>query len=279
MTTALERKRRDLIDWMRSLDALVVAYSGGVDSGLLLALAKEALGGGVVALTACSPLHPAAEGEAARSFAASLGVRHQMMVSREMDDPDFRANSPQRCYICKKRLFADIQAEAEKLGIATVAHGANQDDLADFRPGMAAAAESGIVAPLLDAGLTKREIRKMAVRMDLPFWNRPAMACLATRIPYGTPITEAALQQIEAAETVLHGLGFSVCRVRHHGQSARIEVPPGDWERFLDPALRSAVTDALRRSGFVYVALDLEGYRSGRMNDSLHGGKFGANHG
>lgn len=273
MTTAFERKRREILDWMRSLDALVVAYSGGVDSGLLLALAREALGDGVVAVTARSAVHATAEVEAARAFAAKLGVRHQVMASREMDDPDFRANSSQRCYICKKRLFADIQAEAEKLGIATVVHGANGDDLKDFRPGMAAAAESGIVAPLLDAGLTKREIRKMAAQMDLPFWDRPAMACLATRIPYGTPITEAALQQIEAAESALQGHGFSVCRVRHHGQTARIEVPPRDLERFMDPVLRSAVTDALRRAGFVFVALDLEGYRSGRMNEVLHDGK------
>ena len=271
----LEAKKEWILTRLQTYDALAVAFSGGVDSSLLLALAKAALGGRVVALTARSPVHPTWETEAARKFATELGVRHVVFDSGEMAMDDFRANSPDRCYICKKRLFADLKAEAGRLGIAAVSHGANHDDLGDFRPGMAAAAEMDIVAPLLDAGLSKAHVRAMSKGMGLSTWDRPAMACLATRIPYGTPITARALAMVAEAEAVLRARGFAHCRVRHYGDVAKIELSLDDLVGLASLADRQGMIRAFKQIGFVHVAVDLEGYRPGSMNAALKGGDHG----
>lgn len=269
MTPDLENKKQWILAQLQKYDALAVAFSGGVDSTLLLALAKVALGERVVALTARSPVHPPSETEASRSFALELGVGFVVVDSHEMTMDDFCVNSPERCYICKKALFADLKAEAGRRGINTVAHGANGDDLNDFRPGMAAAAEMGIVAPLLDAGLSKADIRAMSRGMGLSNWNRPAMACLATRIPYGTPITVGNLAMVADAEAVLREQGFTQCRVRHHGNVARIELPSQDLVRLMAPDMGPRIVAALRAIGFAHISADMEGYRQGSMNRSL----------
>ena len=269
MTPDLENKKQRILARLRQHDALAVAFSGGVDSTLLLALAKAALGDRVVALTARSPVHPPSETDASRRLALELGVGYAVFDSHEMTLDDFRANSPERCYLCKKSLFADLKAEAGRRGINTVAHGANGDDMNDFRPGMAAATEMGIVAPLLDDGLSKADIRTMAREMGLSNWNRPAMACLATRIPYGTPITVRNLAMVADAEAVLTAQGFTQCRVRHHGDVARIELLPGDLVRLLAPEMGPQLVAAFRAIGFNHVSADLDGYRQGSMNRAV----------
>jgi uncharacterized protein len=262
-------KKKRLMAILAGYDVLAVAFSGGVDSTFLLAAAREALGERVVAITAVSPVHSQRETREAAEIARTLGVRHIMAPSREMRAPGFIANPPNRCYICKKIVFGDVLRIAAERGITRVAHGVNLDDLEDYRPGLRAAEEMGVVAPLAEAGLTKVDIRALSRRMRLPTWNRPSMACLASRIPYGQPITPEALKGVEAAEEVLHDLGFYGCRVRHHGEVARIEVAPADLKRTMSPAVRAEILKRLRKIGFKYVALDLEGYVPGSLNRSL----------
>ena len=266
---SLITKRKRLISILKGLDSLLVAYSGGVDSTLLLAVARETLKKNLIAITATSPIHPSRETQEAKTFAKGLGVYHMIMQSREMSRPDFKVNTKNRCYICKKALFEDLLKIACNKGIKHVAHGANVDDLDDFRPGFAAAQEMGIKAPLVDAGLTKNDIRTLSKHMKLKTWNKPQMACLATRIPYGRPITTKDLKMIEQAEQFILSFGFTACRVRLHGNVARIEVNPGDIEKMLDQKVRSSVIEKLREIGFTYVAVDLEGYQQGSMNLSL----------
>lgn len=249
--------------------ALGVAFSGGVDSTLLLASAQRVLGDRVVAFTGISPLHPSGEKEQALEMARRLGVRHILFETRELTDPRFTANTPERCYHCKVGLFEAMRREAEILGIGALAHGANVDDLSDYRPGFKAAKELDIAAPLIDAGLRKTEIRQLARSMGLPNWQRPAMACLASRIPYGTPIETGLLGRIDQAEKALHGMGIAPCRVRHHGTLARIEVDPGQVARLAEDALRGRVVAALRALGYSHVCVDLEGYTAGKMNRDL----------
>ena len=190
-----------------------------------------------------------------------------VIQSREMSRPDFKANTKDRCYICKRYLFEDLLKIAFNMGIEHVAHGANVDDLEDFRPGFAAAEEMGIKAPLVDAGLTKDDIRSLSKQMNLKTWNKPPMACLASRIPYGTPITDRDLKMVEQAEQVILGLGFTACRVRLHSNVARIEVDPGEIEKMLDKGIRSAIIGKLREIEFSHAAVDMEGYRQGSMNE------------
>lgn len=265
----LLHKEERLKRCLERYDTLGVAFSGGVDSTLLLAAAQRVLGQRVVALTGLSELHPSGEKEQAIEMARRLGVRHLLFETQELADPRFTANPPERCYHCKIGLFNTMRRQVEALGIGTLAHGANVDDLSDFRPGFKAAKEMGIVAPLIDAGLSKAEIRLLARRMGLPNWNRPAMACLASRIPYGTSIEKRLLARLDQAETALHKLGISHCRVRHHGSLARIEVDPADVIRLAEPRLRAEVVTALRALGYAHVCLDLEGYSSGKMNRDL----------
>jgi uncharacterized protein len=269
MNNDLTTKREHLISILKGYGSLLIAYSGGVDSTFLLATAHEALKKNLVAITAKSPLHPVRENRDATAIAQELGVRHMLIQSREMSQADFKANTKKRCYLCKKYLFEDLVKIAYDLGIKHVAHGANLDDLEDFRPGFDAAREMKITAPMIDAGMTKNDIRTLSKKMNLKTWNKPSMSCLATRIPYGTQITTEKLKMIEQAEQVILALGVNACRVRLHAKVARIEVDPGDIERILDQAVRSTIVRKLRRIGFSHVAVDLEGYGQGSMNRTL----------
>ncbi|MBW1724220.1 MAG: ATP-dependent sacrificial sulfur transferase LarE [Deltaproteobacteria bacterium] len=262
-------KRDHLFSILKEYGSLVIAYSGGVDSSFLLAVANEALKKNLVAVTARSPVHPEWERQSATAFVRQLGVEHIIVQSREMSRLEFRSNTKDRCYFCKKYLCEDLLKIAGDRGIDHVAHGANVDDFDDFRPGFTAASEMGITAPLVDAGLTKNDIRRLSKQMNLNTWNKPSMACLATRIPYGIPITLKDLKMVEQGEQVLWGYGFTGCRVRKHGNVARIEVDTGDVQRFLDQEMRSAIVEKLRKIGFLHVAVDLEGYRQGSMNRDL----------
>ncbi len=252
---------------LRALGRIAVAYSGGVDSAFLLKVAHDVLGDEVLALTADAPSQPRAEQAEARAIAAGLGVRHVVLPTEELADPEYAANTPDRCYVCKGHILDTLLAYARTEGFGVLADGSNADDRGDYRPGSRAAAERGVRSPLQEAGLTKAEIRTLARELGLPNWDKPSAACLASRIPYGTPITAEALGQIERAEAELHRLGFRQVRVRHHGVIARLEVEPDDLARALE--MRQPVVTALRELGFTYVALDLAGFRSGNMNQVL----------
>lgn len=263
----LERLRADL----EALPAALVAYSGGVDSAFLLAVAREVLGARAVALTTLSPAVPAEEADAARALAESLGVERIEVRSNELADPRYAANPSNRCFFCKSELHVHTRAAAERLarerGVAfTVLDGTNADDLRDHRPGREAAAAAGVRSPLADAGLAKEEIRALSRERGLPTWDKPAAPCLASRIPYGTEVTAARLRQIGAAERALRALGFRELRVRWHDTVARIEVHPDELSRLLEPATRAEASRAVRACGFRFVAIDLDGFASGRLN-------------
>ena len=265
----LIEKRDRLLSIVKGYGSLLVAYSGGVDSSFLLAVAHEALKKNLLAVTAASPLHPKWETREATDFANVLGVEHMIIQSRIMQRTDFVSNTKERCYLCKKYLIEELLKISNHRNIQHVAHGANVDDLSDYRPGFVAAQEMGIKAPLVDAGLTKNDIRRLSKQMNLSTWNKPPMACLASRIPYGTPITEKDLKMVNQAEQVMYGLGVIGCRVRIHGKVARIEVDAGDIEKILDQKTRSVIIEKLRKIGFSHVAVDLEGYCQGSMNRAL----------
>lgn len=265
------KKKKRLTAILKAYDRLVVAFSGGVDSSFLLAAAKEALGDRVTAVTADSPIHSRREIREALETAKALGVKHILVPFAEMTAPGFVANPPDRCYTCKQLIFSEIIRIAASLGAERVAHGVNLDDLGDYRPGLKAAEEMGVAAPLVDAGLNKADIRALSRRMGLPTWNKPSMACLASRIPYGRPITPEALKMVEAAEEILQGLGFSGCRVRHHGEVARIEMAARDVNKAMRAAVRSQILKGLKDVGFTHVAVDLEGYVQGSLNRVLEG--------
>ncbi|MGD8369543.1 MAG: ATP-dependent sacrificial sulfur transferase LarE [Desulfobacterales bacterium] len=262
-------KLKKLEEILSAHTRLLVAFSGGVDSTLLLAVAKKVLGDRVEAVTSVSAVHPHRDGKAAAALAAGLGVVHHRIVTDEMSMPAFLANPKNRCYLCKTHLFQRIWKLAAERGITAVAHGANADDLGDFRPGFQAAQEARVAAPLIEAGLTKEEIRTIARSMALPNWNRPSGACLATRIPYGVRLSEALFERVERAESVLRRAGVDGCRVRVHDSVARIEVAVEHFEKLLSPRVRESLVTAIRDLGFDHVALDLEGYRTGSMNRAL----------
>ncbi len=260
----MEAKVDRLHETLRALGGAVVAFSGGVDSAYLLAAAHDILGrSGCVGATAVSPSLAQDELAVARRTAAFIGARHLVVETNEYDDPRYRRNDLQRCYFCKHALFARLEALAAELGLPVLAYGANVDDLGDFRPGMRAAGEFAVRAPLLDAGLTKDEIRTLAQARGLEVWDKPASPCLASRIPHGTPVTFAALRQVEDGERILHGLGFREVRVRYHGEAARIEVPPAEIGRLRQAAAQ--VEAALRACGFTEVVVDPRGLRSGAL--------------
>ncbi len=264
----LDEKQQRLAAWLRQYPAVAVAFSGGVDSTFLLAAAVAALGREqVVALTVASEFSPAWEGVECRTLAASLQVRHLVIESRVSDDPEIARNDPQRCYYCKRRLFAALWAEARRLEIPVLADGSNVDDLSDYRPGKRALAELGVASPLVEAELGKGEIRELSRLLDLPTWEQPSFACLASRFPYGTTITPARLAQVEECEEYLRQHGFRCYRVRYHGDTARIEVEPADMERLLRSPAREDLVRHFREAGFTYVALDLAGYRTGSLNE------------
>ena len=265
----LDEKKQKLELSLEQYQSLLVAFSGGADSALLLAVAHDVLKERVLAVTGTSRIHPAGELEGALAFTEKRGIRHITTVSYEMTLPDFIKNTPDRCYICKKSLMAKLKKISAENGISAIAHGANVDDLNDYRPGFRAAQEMGVISPLIDAGMTKSDIRALSRQMKLETWDKPAQPCLATRIPYGVAITEKGLRVIESAEQVLADMGISGHRVRHHGEIARIELPQQFFDILVSAKNRAKVTAALHEIGYLYVCLDLEGYAQGRMNRAL----------
>ncbi|MBW2573563.1 MAG: ATP-dependent sacrificial sulfur transferase LarE [Deltaproteobacteria bacterium] len=262
-------KKENLIHYLEKLDSLLVAFSGGVDSTFLLALSHQTLTDNVVAVTESSTTYPSREREEAIKFTKDRGIEHIVFQADETSIAEFVSNAPDRCYHCKKSLSKNLLNIAKEKSISHVAYAANLDDLSDYRPGMDAAREMGIIAPLVDAHLSKEEIRFLSKEMGLPTWDKPAMACLASRIPYGDPITTEKLKMVEEAEDFLADQGFRQYRVRHHGSVARIEVAGSEIKKVTDPELRKNIVEKFRQIGFYHIAVDLEGYFSGSMNRVL----------
>lgn len=249
--------------------SLIVALSGGADSAYLAWAAQGVMGERALSVTALSPSYSAHDRAVVEDFVLRLGVRHEFIETHEMENPKYRANAADRCYFCKDELFSVLDTMAQERGFAAIAYGVNADDTLDFRPGHRAATEHRALAPLLDAGLHKHEIRLLSERAGLPTWDRPASACLASRVPYGTEVTPERLALIERGEAALRELGFRQFRVRLHDKLARVEIAPEEMARALSPDMAAAISARLKGAGFTFVALDLEGYRQGSLNESL----------
>jgi uncharacterized protein len=263
-------KARRLEAVLKARPRAVVAFSGGVDSTLLLRVARDVLGAGnVVAVTGVSETYTADEKRAAARFARGLGVEHVLLETSELASDAFSANPPDRCYHCKRELLAKVLDLARARGIDAVYDASNVDDLSDYRPGRRALQESGVRSPLLEAGFTKRDVRRLSRRLGLATWDKPANPCLASRFPYGTSITPKALDRVRQGEAFIRGLGFPVVRLRHHGDLARLEVPAADRSRLLKPATARKVAAKLRSLGYLWTAVDIEGYTMGSLNRAV----------
>jgi len=263
---SLEDKQAALVTTLRGYGRVVVAFSGGVDSTFVAAMAQQALAECATAITGVSPSVAPSEREEATALARQIGIRHEWVETHEMDNPEYVANSPMRCFHCKDELYGVLGAIADRAGGAIMVDGTNADDAGDWRPGRQAAAQHGVKSPLLELGFTKDDIRELSHRIGLPTWDKPAMACLASRIPHGTPVTVDALDQVGAAEAALRALGIRQLRVRHHGDVARIETDAEGMAIAFSEANRGRIVARLQNLGFKHVALDLAGYRQGSMN-------------
>lgn len=264
-----EAKQAALFANLRGLGSVLVAYSGGADSAYLAWAAHEVLGDRAVAITADSASIPESHKRDAEAFAAAHGIRHEYISTNEFENPDYVKNAPDRCFHCKDELFTQLAAESARRGIAHVIYGVNSDDLGDYRPGQRAAQLHSVRAPLVEAGLSKAEIRELSRAAGLATWDRPASACLSSRIPYGTPVTIQNVKTVERGEEEIKALGFRQFRVRFHGDLVRIEIAPEELARALDPAMARVFTEIFKPLGFHYVTLDLEGYRQGSLNAVL----------
>lgn len=268
-TADLDRKEAALYRALAALPSIIVAYSGGVDSAYLAYAATRVLGDRALCVTAESPSYPEAHRQMAMRLAREFHFSHEIIHTNEMARPEYRANAGDRCYHCKHELYTHLSAIARDRGIPAVADGSNADDRGDYRPGRQAAREFGVLSPLDDAGLTKEEIRELSHRAGLPTWDEPASACLSSRIPYFTEVTDEKLRTIERAEAVLRGLGFRICRVRHHDAIARLELGRDEIARALEPDLAATIDRELRALGYRHVTVDLRGYRLGSLNEAL----------
>jgi len=266
---SVEEKENLLLARLAEIPSLIVALSGGADSAYLAWAADEALGPGALSVTALSPSYSAHDRAIVKEFVNQRNLQHEFIETHELENPSYRANAADRCYFCKDELFSALDELAHTRGFAAVAYGVNADDTLDFRPGHRAATEHQVLAPLLDAALSKAEIRLLSRRAGLPTWDRPASACLSSRLPYGTEVTPERLGLVERGEAELRALGFRQFRVRLHDKLARVEIAPDEMPRALAAEMAAAIADRLKAAGFTYVALDLEGYRQGSLNETL----------
>ncbi len=262
-------KRANLLDILRSLDSVLIAFSGGADSAYLAWAANHAIQGRAISITAISASFSRHDRDQAEKFVAATRIRHEFIETSEFENPLYVANNADRCYHCKDELFHQMSALARARNVQAIAYGINADDTRDFRPGHRAAHEHHVLAPLLDAALTKSEIRWLSHREGLPTWDRPASACLSSRVPYGTAVTPALMEKIDRAEAALRDLGFRQFRVRAHGELARIELAADELARGFDPATSAKIAAGVKAAGFAFVTLDLEGYRQGSLNSLL----------
>lgn len=273
ITPTILSKYEKLKNLLGEMGKVLVAFSGGVDSSFLLKVAVDVLGENVLAVIASSETYPEKERDEAVKLAKRLNVRHKVIQTKELENPDFAHNPPERCYFCKMELFSKLKDIAESEGIPHVLDGSNFEDTSDFRPGAKAAEELDIRSPLKEVGLVKQEIRQLSKYVDLPTWNKPSLACLSSRFPYFTEIEPESLKQVAQAEEFLKGLGFNQVRVRHHGQIARVEIEPQEFSKIVEKATKEKIINAFKKFGFIYITLDLAGFRSGSMNEPLDLGK------